>query len=227
MPRPPIRGAVPVLLFLLLAAAGNLCFAEEETGLWTTATFSTGISDQWRASLALQSRFIDGTSTLMRHVIRPYVTRAFASGRTLTFGYDAHFIEEPRDLLEQRLWQQFQQTWSVNRAQIDLRVRLEERVIESIGGVTVRPRFLAGVRYPLFGPNAFAIARNEASFNINSMPGGPEEGYDQNRLFLGIGGRLSERVGGELGYQLQHVRVPARDDLIVHQAFIALSFALD
>jgi hypothetical protein len=208
-------------------AKGNPCFAEEETGLWTTATFSTGINEQWRAALALQSRFIDGTGTLNRLVIRPHISRALGSGRTLTLGYDAHFIEDPRDLLEQRLWQQFQKTWSIARAQMDLRVRLEERVIENARGVTVRPRFLVGVRCPLFGPNAFAIVRDEFSFNINTVSGGPEYGYDQNRFFMGIGGRLSDRVGGELGYQLQHVSRPTLEDLFVHQLFIALSIALD
>ncbi|NNM00351.1 MAG: hypothetical protein HKO62_06345, partial [Gammaproteobacteria bacterium] len=50
---------------------------------------------------------------------------------------------------------------------------------------------------------------------------------EQNRVFLGVGGRLAGRLSGEIGYQLQHINRPGRSALSLHQLFVALSASLN
>ncbi|NNM00520.1 MAG: DUF2490 domain-containing protein, partial [Gammaproteobacteria bacterium] len=106
-----IPGPRRALAALALCLACSASCADSDEGLWTTATVGGTLNENWKASVALQTRFFDGTGRLDRHLIRPSVTRLLGDGRSITLGYDAHFVDEPRGFVEQRLWQQYQQSW--------------------------------------------------------------------------------------------------------------------
>ncbi len=218
--------ACPLLLFL--ASTCPSWAADDEAGFWATGSISTGLAEHWRAALDIQPRFVDGVDTLERVVLRPSLTRRISEPLALTLGYDAHLIESPAGRVEQRLWQQAMITGALATMQTHLRIRIEERFIEDVDSAAVRGRFRAGVKWPTgFSLLTHAIVRNEIFFNLNAPDGGPDTGFDQNRFFAGFARRLAGNLDGELGYQMQYIDRSGREDLAIHQAFVALSMRFD
>ena len=57
-------------------------------------------------------------------------------------------------------------------------------------------------------------ATNELFVHLNDVDGGPRAGFDQNRLFVGVGLRASDGTRVELGPMLTYTARPQGDDLL-------------
>lgn len=203
------------------AASAN----EEESGLWTSATVAKRFTEDVSADLTVQLRFDDDIDRLERTLLRPAVSYHFAPRQALTFGYDAHFIHAPGDLVEQRLWQQYQVSHDFAPIVATLRVRLEERFIDHIDGVPVRVRLKAGADLPFANsPWRFMLA-NEAFIGLNDTARSQRDGFHENRAFIGFARALSPELNGQIGYQNQFFDNRARDRMI-HQLFIGVALKL-
>ncbi len=206
-----------------IAIAGSWAAAEEnDAGFWATAAFQR----QWHESLAgsffFQTRFEDGISEVNRYVLRPSLSKKLESGLIMTLGYDAHLIESPRDRLEQRIWQQLSYADSLSGFDLQYRLRLEERVIEGLDEVVLRPRLLLGISRPIAGSAWYGKVSEELFFHLNSAERGPRSGYDQTRTFLGFGRSFGDGSKIEVGYQLQHINRPG-NDLLNHLLMVSYS----
>ena len=80
------------------------------------------------------------------------------------------------------------------------RVRIEERWGDSLDGVLVRARYRLRCAHPLGTSPAYRIASNEVFVNLNDKRAGPVRGFEQNRLFGGVGLHVGSHVRVELGY---------------------------
>lgn len=198
---------------------------DEESGLWTSASVMKRYNENLSADLTMQLRFDDDIDRLERTLLRPSVSWHFASRQAVTFGYDAHFIHAPNDLVEQRLWQQYQVSHDFSPIIASLRIRLEERFIDHVDEVPVRVRLKAGAEVPVAGtPWRFMLA-NEAFIGFTDTARSQRDGFHENRAFIGFGRALSPELNGQIGYQNQFFDGRARDRMI-HQLFIGVALKL-
>jgi hypothetical protein len=210
------------LAVLFFIAATNVSAADDDLGLWATGTYVHDISDRWFADIAIQSRFNQDLEKLERLLFRPSLTYNLDTGPSLTLGYDLHSVESPRDKIEHRTWQQISVSKRLPRITAFAWTRLEQRYIEDVSGAAVRLRLRAGASMPLQRGYSVVLA-NEVFFGLNELTSGPRDGFDQNRLYIGLAKRLSEHIVGQLGYQMQYID-KADTDSAGHQIFISLSY---
>jgi len=100
------------------------------------------------------------------------------------------------------------------------RTRFELRNIEDTGGSTYRLRHFIRATTPFSAASKhFFALQAEAFYNVERTGGiGPRPGYDQTRLYLGVGTNLSKNVRLEAGYQPVWLQIPSRrrlDTLLV------------
>lgn len=107
---------------------------------------------------------------------------------------------------------------------IRLTTRLEERTVNIAEGVSLRARQQLQFTHDL-SPDWYVIGADEMFFNLNTVSWGPATGFDQNRLFLGIGYRLTQEIRGEVGYMNNYINRDLVDDLDVD--FLVMNLYLD
>ncbi len=100
------------------------------------------------------------------------------------------------------------------------RTRLELRNIEGAGGSTYRLRHFLRAAAPFSSTSDHFVAfQLEAFYNLERTGGtGPRAGYDQTRLYAGVGTNVSKGFRIEAGYQPVWLEIPRRrrlDTLLV------------
>ena len=99
-----------------------------------------------------------------------------------------------------------------------IRTRLEQRNVETGDDLGHRFRQFVKVSYHGFDPNSpwYLSFWDEVFVNINDTDWGADSGVDQNRLFIGIGRRVSQSTNVEVGYLNQFLPRDDRDDGLNH-----------
>jgi len=108
------------------------------------------------------------------------------------------------------------------------RTRLEERIIEDAGQPAVRLRHQLWFGYPLpRWPDWSLVAADEPFVNLDFVHNGPQAGFDQNRVYLGVSRQLGPSLRVEVDYVNQFVLGHGgADDLVRNGGFLQLAFAL-
>lgn len=215
------RNLAPLLL-VAFAALDPARAAEETASLWFTSNIRVPISERFSWNLIVQPRFDDDISQLDRVLVRSWFDASLPYGLAVGLGYDAHVIENPVPLLEQRAWQQlaFKRKWPAVRT--FGYARIEQRFFEDSDGVAVRGRVLLGLAVPLMR-SVDLVARNEFFVNFNETDAGVRTGYRENRLFGGLSRPLNQRTRAEVGYQMLWVNLPG-PDAIAHTLMLGIAF---
>ena len=129
--------------------------------------------------------------------------------------FSPHFY--PKLNMENRIWEQLSFSHQVGHWKFQNRTRLEEIWQKSYEGASFRLRDQLKVSYQLGKSPWYMVAAEEPFFNIDSNDSGPERGFNQNRLFLGIGRQLGETTRIECGYLNQYKNgQDGKHDLINH-----------
>ena len=85
------------------------------------------------------------------------------------------------------------------------RSRLEERFIDNTDSVALRARTMLRGDYPQpHTPEWAIVVYDEIFVNVNAVGNGPDSGFDQNRLFLGMNRQFTEHFNMDLGYQCRN-----------------------
>lgn len=212
--------------------------AESNFATWTAAYFQGKTSAHWGWQGEMQTRLNDGSSAFA--VNDPFLTR----GNRLLLRLAARWLPHGDGTLqfhlgygwtpnlspyrnENRLWQQalFQgdgdDWWWIQR------YRFEERWIANTDGVSLRFRHFSRLhRYFTTDKNIGLSLWNEHFWVLNTVGGGPQSGFDQNRVFLGPHFVMSPTTRFEVGYlNLITAQATSRDVLISH--LLALNFFVD
>lgn len=113
---------------------------------------------------------------------------------------------------EHRIFQQFITRQTIGRVSVQHRYRFEQRFIES--NFKLRFRYFLSLNVPLNHPTVidktlYLSAYNEIFLNTTGNP------FDRNRLYGGVGYRLSKTLRLELGYLNQFLANTSRDQLNV------------
>lgn len=226
--------SLPVFLSFLLLGPSLAQAIEPEMQSWHLFFTQGKLSPNCSIYLEAQPRFRwlnDRSSfspgTTERFLLRPAIIRKLSDGvSTLALGYGWTPLLSPNFQTENRLWQQFQTEFRPHETESKMifRTRLEQRRIESTHQTAHRlrqmVRWLSGISV---GPEDWGLGKlaisDEVFFNLNTVPRGPQGGFDQNRIFLGSHFKVSDSVWWEAGYLNAWVARPSREDRMIHALY--------
>ena len=164
------------------------------------------------------ARFFDDTGGFGQSIVRPGIGYALEDSSAVIWAGYGWIRTSPAtspDFDEHRIWQQV--TWSrkTPRANIGFRSRLEQRFVETGSDTGWRFRQLVSLRRPLeHAPRITLVVWDEVFLHLNDTNWGADAGFDQNRIFVGLGFKLrrDSPFRLEVGYMNQYVgRGPAAD----------------
>lgn len=213
----PAQIGVQLLVSLLVGHAAMASAQTVSDGrVWWNVTVQerAGTTSPWRWYFELQGRTRDGVDDMDQLLVRP------AAGYDLTpqsslwagYGYTPSYPAGADALHEHRTWQQYLWVRRLRRPalQVQWRSRLEQRWIEGNGETAWRYRQFARLTRPLVaradGPTF--VAWDELFLHLNGTPR-TVSGFDQNRLFIGVGPQSRFELG-YLNQTLNSARGPNR-----------------
>lgn len=218
--------AVICLLFPLSGAA-----TENEPGAWltisTTDAFqSDGQDSRWHYWFDAQARYFDIGSGINQWLARPGIGYEINDNAKAWVGY-ARFRTRNRAgnvSDENRYWQQID--WHAghwNNGRVSMRVRLEQRSVSVGDDLGLVVRFMTKYVRPIGQDGASNLVVGiEPIFDLRDTDWGGDSGLAQNRAFIGLGRRLSDRFSIEAGYMNQYIWVDNGEDRSNH--FAVLNF---
>jgi len=196
----------------------------EDFQTWTniTANGSFGLLDprltKYRFWLEGQGRFGNDSTTLSQGILRPGLGYSLTDTASVWLGYAFIPTMEPftqTDFNENRIWQQLLWTPQTPFGPITSRTRFEQRFTRA-PDVSYRFRQMVRYAYPLdFAPGFMLVGWDEIFLNLNST-GTFTAGFDQNRVFVGVGYNIDEHVRTELGYMNQYIYRDTTEDFMTH-----------
>ncbi|WP_149524507.1 DUF2490 domain-containing protein [Sphingobacterium hotanense] len=138
-----------------------------------------------------------------RYQIKPFLTAIFGYG----FIYSELKGDPNAPFNEHRIFQDFVLTHVLKSTRIRHRLRLEERFIED-RDVYGRARYCLFADIPLseknFNAGGTYLALYEEAF-INVLQPSTQKTFDRNRIYAGVGYKVKDNLGIQLGSMLQHV----------------------
>jgi hypothetical protein len=219
-----LRHLLPTILLSVphLASAESL----EDFQTWgnVTAVGGFGFIDPEFKSLRYwlegQGRFGEDTSRLSQSIVRPALGYAINENASVWLGYAWIFTDRPftgRRFDENRIWQQFLWTQRTALGTFTSRTRLEQRFAETGNDVGWRFRQFVKLSVPLdFAPDFSLVGWEEIYVRINKADWSGDDGFDQNRLFVGLGYNFNKEIRTEVGYMNQYIRRAEAPDRISH-----------
>lgn len=219
-----------VILSLLAAAVITVtasstarCQTIDDEGQWT-ALFSQGElggSSRLRWWFDGHLRLLDDADGFNQSIVRPGIGWSLTDDLVVWGGYGwIHTSPLAGDNFdEHRIWQQF--TWSGGNDALTfaLRPRLEQRFLETGDDTGLRFRQLVRVQHQLSSePRLTLVAWDEFFIHLNDTDWGAQTGFDQNRLFVGIGWKHDPDcpLRTEIGYLNQTINTPTGPDRVNH-----------
>jgi hypothetical protein len=196
---------------LLWAAAPTSAQTTVDGRAWWNVTVQEqpGTERPWRWYFELQGRHRDGVTGFDQLLVRPAVGYDLTPRSSLWagYGYTPGFPPTGDVLTENRLWQQYLWAGPGLGSALQWRSRFEERSIEGNERVAWRYRQFWRLTRPLAtsaGALTF-VAWDELFFHLNDTAR-TAAGFDQNRLFAGLGLGIRQGTRVEVGYLHQNVR---------------------
>ncbi|HAT6978883.1 TPA: DUF2490 domain-containing protein [Legionella pneumophila] len=184
-----------------------------DSQVWTIMNAIGPINKQHRKIrywLEMQERIGENISQLSQQVLRPGLGYELWPTTTIWLGYDRIYTAQPfanPPVNENRVWQQLLWSKEYTRFRLTARSRLEERFIQRAIHTAWRYRqlFKTNIFIPKH-PKYAAVITDEAFFHLNDFNIQRNQGFDQNRLFVGLGYRTSTNSTIEIGYLNQMIK---------------------
>ncbi|MEE9355234.1 MAG: DUF2490 domain-containing protein [Methylococcaceae bacterium] len=209
--------------FSLAAKAGE---TNEDFHTWgnLTAISSLGGLNPELANLKLwlegQGRFGEDTSRFSQGILRLGLGYSVNDYVSLWIGYAWIPTAEPftqSAFDEHRIWQQLLWNKSFSIGGVMGRTRLEQRYVGNESDVGWRFRQFFKIIKPLpIAANFSFVVWDEIFVDINLPAWKASNGFDQNRVFAGIGYQFDPHVRMEIGYVNQYISKPTGDDAMNH-----------
>ena len=228
---------------VLISAVITVCSApmhpanatENDPGIWTL--FSTTDSfagddtpSRWHYWLDAQARYFDPGSGANQWLIRPGIGYEIRNGVKAWAGYARIRSRNSAGRVadENRYWQQID--WRAEQVlggRVALRVRLEQRSIDIGDDVRVILRLMTKYVRPISADGSTSlIVGIEPFLDLRDTDWGGDSGIAQNRIFVGMGKRVSKKLTLEAGYLNQYVFADSTENRINHLAVITIKVKL-
>jgi hypothetical protein len=221
--------AAATLLLAAAASTPSVVEARSDDQLWTTASATVKLSDHWRLSQELTTRFSDNRHGLYEVESNTLLGYRLNKVVTLWGGYthDPQYAGGDFTMMEHRAREQvtFDNVAKLGPGKLSLRMRAEQRWRDGVDGTGWRLRPYAKWSLPLKGKLALNLS-NETFVNLNRTPFQARTGVDRMRNLISLSGPLAKGVSGEAGYMNQHGFVRHGPDTSDHIAYFAVSLSL-
>ncbi|MEB3206823.1 MAG: DUF2490 domain-containing protein [Vampirovibrionales bacterium] len=207
-----------LLLVMIVQQPMALAKNDRDLEMWLPVTLDAHVTPHIRFQGEVQTRLGDNISQMDRLLIRGAVGAQITKSFSLWQGYgwvpSFEKLNVKQDTFEEnfnnenRLYQQamFENQWS--KLKIVNRTRLEERFIDNTSGTSVRARHMVRLVYPITPSGKLSgVVYDEFFINLNHLRVGPQAGFDQNRLFVGLNQKLFKYTSLEAGYLWNPVNV--------------------
>lgn len=219
-----LRRFFATLVGLLAATSPHPAAAQTITDerVWANITFQerAGTKSPWRWYMEVQGRTRDGVGEFDQFIARPAVGYDLTSRSSVWAGYGytpsylASGTAQTGDVLtENRAWQQYLWAGPGLGSALQWRTRVEERAIEGNDRLAWRFRQfwrLTRQLHPGLGGLTF-VAWDEVFVHLNDTTR-TTSGFDQNRVFAGLGVGAWQGARLEVGYVNQAVHVAGGSD---------------
>ena len=192
----------------------SLSAASQENGLgnWLIYIGSKQLNSKWNLHHEIQYRNYNTLGDLEQLLIRTGLGYDIGSKSNILLGYgyinSENFTGNANDqttVEEHRIFQQFITKQTIGSVSLQNRYRFEQRFVES--DFKTRFRYFLGVNLPLKNPKYYLSAYNEIFLN------GKSNVFDRNRVYGGLGYKISKGVKLELGYMSQVFETSSRDQI--------------
>jgi len=207
-------GALTLVLMLPMFAQSQ----DSNLGNWLIYIGNKKIDSTWNIHNEVQYRNYDAIGDLEQLLLRTglgYNLTENNNNLLLGYGYilSENYIgesSEKESINEHRIYQQFVTKQNVGKLKLKHRYRFEQRFVES--DFKMRFRYFLSLNYPLIakessGKMLYASAYNEIFLNTE------ESVFDRNRVFGGLGYKLSDNLKFEIGYMNQFFEGSGRDQI--------------
>ncbi|MCJ0742196.1 DUF2490 domain-containing protein [Pedobacter montanisoli] len=212
-----------LLLFLILSLVTLCGFAQtvNQHAGWLMFLNSTKINDKWSLHFDFQMQSADNWEYVRRILVRPGITYSINKNQRVTAGYlynptySRVIGASNSTLTENTIWEQYLITHKFQAAAVTHRFRLEQRFMERSNAddfFMQRFRYFFRVLQPLsknkgaFNQGIYAALQDEVFFNVQHKEQVNGRLFDQNRVFLALGYRISPKVDVEAGYLNQYIK---------------------
>jgi len=203
-----------VLIALLILPV--LAISQESNfGNWLLYIGNKQINEKWNIHNEVQFRNYNAIGDLEQLLIRVGLGYNLTNNNNnllLGYGYILsqnylRNVNEKNSINEHRIFQQFINKQNVGKLKLSHRYRFEQRFIEN--DFKLRFRYFLGLKYPLFNTNndykIYISVYNEIFLNTKPTV------FDRNRLYGGLGYKISNNINLEIGYMNQFFENSGRD----------------
>ena len=208
-----------LLITLALVLLGKLGLAQSsDFGNWIIYFGNKQFNSKWNLHHEVQYRNYDAIGDLEQLLLRAglgYNLTENNNNVLLGYGYIRSENYGPNSnskttVNEHRIYQQFITKQNIGKVRVSHRFRFEQRFVES--DFRTRWRYFLSLNIPVYKPEdkvneLYISSYNEIFLNSTSSV------FDRNRLYGGLGYRLSKSVRVEVGYMNQFFETSSRDQL--------------
>ena len=194
---------------------------DQDLQFWFPVQMVHPFGDDWTVSMQTEFRFQDNMSEFSELVLKPAVNYHINDHWALSAGYK--FIDKHEKPNEHDIWQELHYNWTCHDWIGGHQVRLEERFLGGISGILPRLRLLSHVAHPIGDSDWYATGWAAARFNlgnkVNASGHGPVSGFEQSRIFAGLGTHIGGHTKLEFGYLYRYERErtsSGRNDHVIH-----------
>lgn len=209
--------------------AGELA---EDTGAWLQIVGEgslAGLDPKWekgRVWLEGQSRFDGNWEHWYQGMVRTAVGYSLSDRATIWAGYTWLPTQNigKSYISQQDVWPAFRYILPTDIGTFTFRTMWETNFLRG-DQVRERPRQMIKFMHPFeFEPRLSFIAWDEAFYRVNTTTWGGKSGFDQNRMFGGLGWSFNKNVRAELGYLNQYIDDANHRNATMHHLGMASLF---
>lgn len=217
------------IVALAAVAAATPARASDDEQIWIASTATVKLSEKWRFSQEVVTRFSDDRDGLYEVEMNSLIGYKVADKITVWAGYthDPNYNGGRFAVMEHRGRQQvtLDNILKIGPGQLSARLRMEERWREGISGTAYRVRPYVKYVLPLRRGSRTALVLSHESFiDLNSTNFQRVRGEERMRNAVAITTPLAKNVTAEFGYLNQHGFVPNATDSNDHTATVSLGF---
>jgi hypothetical protein len=212
-----IKNKINVAVLILVLTLPLLAQSQESNfGNWLIYNGNKKINSKWNIHHEVQYRNYNAIGDLEQLLLRTGLGYTFNNNKNnvlLGYGYIlsenyASDNENKISINEHRIFQQFTSKQKIGKIKLNHRYRFEQRFVEN--NFKLRFRYFLGLNIPLISKekdvnNVYLSAYNEIFLNSKSSI------FDRNRVYGGIGYKISKNIRLEAGYMNQFFETSSRD----------------
>jgi len=228
---------ISVGLLLVCSLVSGADAAEESPGVWaggvlndTLPLGTLGLDGRALYSVEAQGRYFDIGSGLNQYLLRGAVGYKLRGSLQAWAGYGRFRARGPQGspVDENRYFQQL--NWSAGEVlggTLNVRARLLQRSVTAGDDVALVMRLLLAYSRPLTTANpGKLLLRLEPFYDLRNTDWNGQAGLTQNRIYAGLGWRLSDRIELETGYMNQLFWRDAARNISNHLAVVSVRVQL-